>query len=204
MKGTNILNTFWGRPVENSGYLGWVHPRLPLFQYHSQVVDCRGMEDTLQQFEEERVVLGYLQDIRHRCFVKGEGEFLSGNHDVVHVNPDCGPSRFMPSNSVVVQRVHHGLKCGRRISEAEEHYSGFIKPSLCFEHCFVFVSGFDADIVVSPPYIQFCVDHGPFQVSDQRGDERKQVLVAHRPLVNVLVVLHWSKLPVFLFDEEEG
>ena len=67
----------------------------------------------------------------------------------------------------------------------------------------MFVPCLDADIVVPPPYVQLCVDHGPSQFSDQRGDEGERVLVAHRPFVNVPVILHRPQLPVFLFDEEE-
>ena len=53
------------------------------------------------------------------------------------------------------------------------------------------VSGLNTDIVVSSSYIQLCVDCGSPQVSDQCGDEGKQVLVAHCPLINILVVLYW-------------
>ena len=59
------------------------------------------------------------------------------------------------------------------------------------------------DVVIPPSYIQLRVDHGPSQVSDQCGDEGEWVLIAHHPLVNVLVILHRPQLPVLLFDEEE-
>ena len=135
--------------------------------------------------------------------MKGEGEILGGDCDVVHIDSDCGPPARVLLNSITVQHVHRGLKCGRRVSEAKEHHSGFIEPSLHFKRHFVFVPCIDAEVVVTPSYIQLCIDHGPSQVSDQCGDEREQVLVAHCPLVNIPVVLHRLELPVFLLDEEE-
>ena len=136
--------------------------------------------------------------------MEGERKVFGGDCDVVHVNSDRGPPGFMLPDSVTIQSVHHGLECGRRISEAEEHYSGFIEPPLCFKRCFVFVSCLDANIVVPSSHVQFCVEHGSSQFSDQHGDEGEQVLVAHRPLVNISVILYRPQLPAFLFDEEEG
>ena len=132
--------------------------------------------------------------------MKGKGEILGSDCDVVHMDSDCCPSGLMLSNGVTVQRIHHGLECGRRVSKAEEHHSGFVKPSSRLKRRFVLVSCLDADVVVPPLYVQLCVDHGPSQFSDQCGDEGEWVLVAHCPFVDVSVILYWPQLPVFLFD----
>ena len=136
--------------------------------------------------------------------MEGKRRIFGSDCDVVHVNSDRSPPSFVLLNSVSIQSVHHGLERGRRISEAEEHYSGLVESPSRFKRRFVFISCFDANIVVPPSYIQLGVDHSPSQLSNQCGDEGERVLVAHRPLINVLVILHWSQLPVFLFDEEEG
>ena len=122
--------------------------------------------------------------------MEGEGEILGSNCDVVHIDSDCCPSGLVLSNGVAVQCIQHGLERGRRVSKAKEHHSGFIKPSSRLKCCFVLVSCLDADVVVSSPHVQFCVDHGSSQFSDERGDKGEQVLVAHRPFVNVPVILY--------------
>ena len=38
---------------------------------------------------------------------------------------------------------------------------------------------------------------------DQRWDKGQWVLVFDRPGVHWSVILYWSELPIFLFDEEE-
>ena len=66
------------------------------------------------------------------------------------------------------------------------------------------IFGLDMDVVVSPLYIQLCVDCGSPQVSDQCGDERERVLVAHHPLINIPVILYWPLSPVLFLNKEEG
>ena len=124
--------------------------------------------------------------------MKQEGKVLGGNCNVVHVDSDCHSSGFMLSDSVTVQRVYHSLERSRRISEAKEHYSGFVESPLCFECSLMFISCLNADIVVSSSHIQLCINHGPSQVLDQCGDEGEQVLVPHCPFINILVILYWS------------
>ena len=51
--------------------------------------------------------------------------------------------------------VHHGLKCCRGVRETEEHYVRFIQPIFGFEGCFVLISVFDPNVIVSPAYVEF-------------------------------------------------
>ena len=110
-------------------------------------------ERALGQFEEEGVVLGYLQDIGHRSLMEGEREALGGDRDVVHIDSDRGSPGFVLPDSVTIQCVHHGLERGRGVSEAEEHHGGFIEPPSRLKCCLMLVPCLDMDIVVLPLYI---------------------------------------------------
>ena len=124
--------------------------------------------------------------------MRQEGVIFGGNRDVVHIDPDYRSSGLVFSDGATVQCIHHGLKGSRGVSETEEHYSRFVESSSHFKCCLVFVSCLDANVVIPASFIQLRVNHSPSQVSDQCGDEGKQILVSHRPLIDILVVLHWS------------
>jgi hypothetical protein len=51
--------------------------------------------------------------------------------------------------------IHHSLECRWGISKSEEHDQRFEKPIFGFEGCFVLVSFFDADVVISLSDIKF-------------------------------------------------
>ena len=51
--------------------------------------------------------------------------------------------------------VHHVLKGGGGIAEAEIHNHRFIEAVLCFERRFMLVSVFDPHLVKAPFYIKF-------------------------------------------------
>jgi hypothetical protein len=51
--------------------------------------------------------------------------------------------------------VHHSLEIHWRIAHSEEHNSGFIEFSVCFECSFPFISRSDLNIVVAPLYVKF-------------------------------------------------
>src|SRR5271170_169004 len=86
--------------------------------------------------------------------------------------------------------VHHCLESGGGVCHSEEHYQWFEEASSGFERSFVFVSGFDAYVCVSPSDVEFGEDPGSAEVRDQFGYEREWVLVAYGPFVEVSVVLY--------------
>ena len=102
------------------------------------------------------------------------------------------PSSGMLCDDLLVNLVHHRLECGRRVAEAEKHDCGFEEAMACFEGHLVFVTLFDAYIVISPSYIQF----GEYGCSPKIGEEvrnkREGVLIVDRVTVKSSVILYWS------------
>ena len=82
-------------------------------------------------FMELKVIFGGYQDIVHVYDQPSFGYLLSKDH------------------------VHHCLKGGRGISQSKEHDSGFEQPLICDKCCFIFITFFDAYVVVSPPDAYF-------------------------------------------------
>jgi hypothetical protein len=63
--------------------------------------------------------------------------------DVVHVNG------YTPSiNEVLEDGVHHGLKCGWRVGEPEEHYCGLKEPFIGYESCLSSILLLNEDFIV--------------------------------------------------------
>jgi hypothetical protein len=58
------------------------------------------------------------------------------------------------------------MECGRGVSEAEEHNSGFKESSVGFEGGFPFVASLDAYIVVSSMDIEFGVPCFLYRIAD--------------------------------------
>ncbi|ETW76936.1 hypothetical protein HETIRDRAFT_329022, partial [Heterobasidion irregulare TC 32-1] len=88
-----------------------------------------------------------VQDLNVLCHVFGEDE------DVVHIY-----SYFSGCDEFSEDHVHHGLEVG----EAEEHHRRFVGTQRSDESCLPLVAFFDSYIVVSPSYIQFAENGGPF------------------------------------------
>ena len=91
-----------------------------------------------------------------------------------------------------VKGIHHRLEGCWGVSKAEEHDSGFVEASPGLEGGFMLVSLLYSDIIVPPSDVQLCIDVGSPQVANQRGNEGERVLVAHRPFIDLSIVLYWS------------
>jgi hypothetical protein len=52
-------------------------------------------------------------------------------------------------NDIVQLLVHHCLEHGWRVPESKEHYQWFPEPVFGLKGCFVLISFFDVDIIVS-------------------------------------------------------
>ena len=61
-----------------------------------------------------------------------------------------------------------------------------------------------ADVVKTPPDVQFREVLGPSELSDELRDERQQVFVFHGHGAERLVVLYQPKHAVLLLYEEDG
>ncbi|ETW81361.1 hypothetical protein HETIRDRAFT_318867, partial [Heterobasidion irregulare TC 32-1] len=88
-----------------------------------------------------------VQDLNMFCHVFGKDE------DVVHIY-----GYFPGCDEFSEDHVHHGLEVGK----AEEHHRGFVRTQWSNESCLPLVSFFDPYIVVSPSYVQFAENGGPF------------------------------------------
>src|SRR6266702_3666439 len=124
--------------------------------------------------------------------------------DVVHVNSDCGPERFVFKNDITIDEVHHRLESRWGVGETEIHHGRFKKPVSGFEGCLVFVPFADTDVIVSPSYIEFCVDVCVAQIAYKIGDEGKGVLIADCYCIDLSIVLNRSEFSILFANEEKG
>jgi len=99
--------------------------------------------------------------------------------------------------------VHHHLEGSGRVSQSEEHNRWFEEPFGSKECRLPFVAFFDTDVVVSPSYVEFGEEGTPGKVVNSLGYEGGYITILLGPLVDWLIILDWTELPVFLFDEEE-
>jgi hypothetical protein len=68
------------------------------------------------------------------------------NEDIVHINGDVA---FV--DQIAKYEIHHGLKCGGSIREAEEHDHGLEKAAIRLEGGFPLITISNAYVVISPP-----------------------------------------------------
>ncbi|KAF9799819.1 hypothetical protein IEO21_10499 [Rhodonia placenta] len=100
--------------------------------------------------------------------------------------------------------IHHCLEGRREIGEAEEHHQGFIQSPVSYEGSLPFVTSFDPDVVVSPSDIELREECGTTELIYHLGDQQQGIAIFDRDRVQPAVVLHGSKRPFLLFDEEKG
>src|SRR5216684_6474648 len=117
---------------------------------------------------------------------------------VIHV--DGHPSLC---NLPTEDHVHHHLEGGWRVGESEEH-DCWLEESLRGEECrFPFISFLNADIVISPLYVEFSEEGATSEAVNRLGNEWGNVMVFLGPAVDGAVVLNQTEFTIFLFDEEE-
>ena len=71
------------------------------------------------------------------------------DEDVVHIADE-----FPMADEVSEDVVHHGLECCRGVTQAEEHYLGFVQPAVGGEGDFPFITLFDPNVVEAPAEVQ--------------------------------------------------
>src|ERR1700677_1105148 len=124
------------------------------------------MEGTFLWFEVQVMLLCDMQNISNGCDVVFQRR-TCGDGNVIHIYTNDGPSGCVFGDDLLVNLVHHCLKCGRGVTKAEEHDRGFEEAMACFEGRFVFVAFLDTHIVISPAYIQL----GEYGCSPKIGEE---------------------------------
>ncbi len=117
---------------------------------------------------------------------------------VIHVNGHPSLCDFSAKD-----HIHHHLEGGRRVSQPEEHDRWF-EESFGGEECRLpFIPLFDADIVISPAYVELSEEGTPGEAVNSLGNEWRDIAVLLGPMVDRVVVLNRMELAIFLFDEEE-
>src|SRR6266581_8363032 len=85
--------------------------------------------------------------------------------DVVHIDPYRSSKQLMFEDSVAINEIHHCLEGCRGIGKTEVHYRWFEEPISSFKGCFVFVAFTNTNIVISPSYVELCVNVCVAQIS---------------------------------------
>ena len=98
----------------------------------------------------------------------------------------------MLENDVVVDVVHHCLKCCWRIGESEVHDRRLEKSISGFKRCLLFISFANAYIVVPPSNIKFCVDVCVAEVTDKVCNQGEGILISNGKGVDFTIILYWS------------
>ena len=78
------------------------------------------------------------------------GDILGEDEDVVQVD-----DHLSFGDKIGEDGVHHCLKGGQAVAQAEQHHQGFEESSVSPEGSLVLISGLDADIVVAPADVEF-------------------------------------------------
>jgi hypothetical protein len=107
-------------------------------------------------------------------------------------------------NGTLENAVHHALKRGGRVSEAEEHDVRHKDAKLRFEGSFVVIFPPDTDIIVALAHIELGEDAGVSDASDSWVNKRHWIEVSLRQCVRFLIVLDWPVRTILLFEVEEG
>ncbi len=149
------------------------------------------MEEALFRFEVEVMKFCDFENIMNCTFVVIEVG-VSGDPNVIHINPDCHSKGFVFEDNVLVDIVHHGLEGCWRVGESEVLDHRFEKSISCFKCHFLFVTFTDVHVVVPPSDIKFCIYMCVAEVTNKICDEGKGVLVSDGDGVDLSVVLHWS------------
>jgi hypothetical protein len=163
----------------------------------AKVFNFLDMEVALLWLEVEVMFFKFLQNLvyaAHMLFLVVFGH----DDNVVHVdfNPTLG-------NLFLEDVIHHCLERGRWVHQSKEYHGWFEEAFTGLEGGFLFISWFDGNIVIFPSNIEFCEQHLSSDAVNEVRDKRKGVLVWHCPLVQVVVILNWSKLAIFLLYKEE-
>jgi len=124
---------------------------------------------------------------------------FGGDDHVVHI--DVKPSLC---NLFLENVIHHCLKSGQGVGQAEEHHSWFEETFASFEGGFVFIAFLDADVVISPANVELREKAFLCQVVDKFRNKWQWIFVRNCPFVQVPIVLYWMEFAIFLSNQEEA
>ena len=114
-----------------------------------------------------------------------KGKVIFGvDANIVHIN-------FQPFFCYHIGKdvVHKGLECRRCIAKPKEHHYQFKKSQGGDKGGFPLVFFTNADVVISPPDVEFCEEGGILHVVDEFRDERQRVCILDGVGIKISVVL---------------
>jgi len=182
-----------------------VHFQFVFANYDPKIVDFFLFEGALLGFKVEVVFLQGVEDMVDMVSVSLLVLFFAFSRLSFRVNGQVVHVHRQPSlrDLSTEDHVHHHLEGSGGVSQPKEHNRRFEESFGSKERCLPFVAFFDADVVVSPSYIEFGEEGAPSKAVDSLRYKRGYITVLLGPTVNQAIVLDWAELPVFLFDEEE-
>ena len=114
-----------------------------------------------------------------------KGKVIFGvDANIVHIN-------FQPFFCYHIGKdvVHKSLEHRRCIAKPKEHYCQFKKSQGGDKGGFPLVFFTNADVVISPPDVEFCEEGGILHVVDEFRDERQRVCILDGVGIKISVVL---------------
>ena len=174
-----------------------VHVNAPFRDDHAKVFSLCDFELALFQLEVQSVLSKDIQDLLYLflvfCMILGK------NENVIQVHQD-----LVGGNLILQNLVHHSLEGFRGVGEAKEHDEGFKESLIHMEGRLELISFLDANIVISPSNIQLGEPVSVLKVINEFRNEGERVFVGDSDLVQLPIVLDWSKRPILLLNKEEG
>jgi hypothetical protein len=110
---------------------------------------------------------------------------------VVHVDKDLRAEEMVLVDGTLEDAVHHALKCGGRVGEAEEHDVWHKDAELRLKRCFMPILLSDADVIVALAHVEFGEDAGISDASNSWGNKRHWIEVSLCQCVCFSIVLDW-------------
>jgi hypothetical protein len=126
------------------------------------------------------------------------------NQYVIHVDEDFHAEEVVLVDGSLEDAVHHALKCGGRVGEAEEHDVWHKDAELRLKRRFMSILLSDADVIVALVHVKFGEDAGVSDASNSWGNKRHWIEVSLHQCVCLSIVLDWPVRAILLLEVEEG
>ncbi|KAF9800755.1 hypothetical protein IEO21_10299 [Rhodonia placenta] len=186
-KPPELLNVFLVpgyRPLINSFKLCRIHCYLIATEHIADVVDLGNVPFTLLRLQEQIVILKASKDLARDLIML----LLIGGEDEYEIMEDV---------------IDHRLEGRGGIGEAEEHHQGFVQSPVSHKGRLPLITGFDLDIIVSPPDVELCEECSAAKLVYHLSDQWQWVAILDSDCIQSVIILHGSKCPFLLFDEEK-
>ena len=144
----DVLDGLRGGPFGDTLDFNRIHLDRTVANKDTKILHFALMKFTLLWLEEEVEFFQFVQNVVNTEFMKDVIILCSDDH-VIHVDPKPTLCNFLLEDV-----VHHSLKRGRGISQAEEHNRWFKEAFAGFEGSLVFIAFFNVNVVVTPSNVK--------------------------------------------------